>query len=90
MPLPASPAQAIECAICKAPYEDKAELYELPCDHVFHTICIGAWLERTSQCPLCRHQLPTDDEAFEEQQREEQRQRESAAMIERMHSTMFG
>ena len=33
---------------------------ELPCGHVFHGACLGAWLMRSCTCPLCRRDLQMD------------------------------
>ncbi|KFK26477.1 hypothetical protein AALP_AA8G254200 [Arabis alpina] len=49
---------ALECAICLSEFEDDETLRLLPkCDHVFHTHCIGAWLEGHVTCPVCRTNL---------------------------------
>ena len=33
---------------------------ELPCGHLFHERCLGAWLLRSNACPLCRRDLAGD------------------------------
>ena len=35
----------------------------MPCMHQIHDLCIVPWLEMHthSSCPLCRHQLPTEE-----------------------------
>ncbi|KAF8053975.1 hypothetical protein N665_1358s0010 [Sinapis alba] len=49
---------ALECAICLNEFEDDETLRLLPkCDHVFHTHCIGAWLQGHVTCPVCRTNL---------------------------------
>ncbi|PKI75121.1 hypothetical protein CRG98_004456 [Punica granatum] len=46
------------CPIC---LDDMAgcnlELLKMPCQHVFHSLCIVRWLETTNSCPLCRCRL---------------------------------
>ncbi|GAB2219643.1 hypothetical protein Droror1_Dr00007280 [Drosera rotundifolia] len=46
-----------ECCICLAKYQDKEELMQLPCSHVFHKKCVDQWLRITSSCPLCKKGL---------------------------------
>uniref|UniRef100_A0A5B6ZCB4 RING-type E3 ubiquitin transferase n=1 Tax=Davidia involucrata TaxID=16924 RepID=A0A5B6ZCB4_DAVIN len=50
-----------ECAICKEEMREGREVCELPCDHLFHWMCILPWLGKRNTCPCCRHRLPTDD-----------------------------
>ena len=58
-----------QCGICLEEYKKADELLQLPCVHFFHTSCIMSWLDVTNSCPLCRHQLQTDDPAYEQQRR---------------------
>jgi hypothetical protein len=36
---------------------------KMPCKHRFHDQCILPWLEMHSSCPVCRHQVPTEEPA---------------------------
>ncbi|GAB4844436.1 hypothetical protein Ancab_037800 [Ancistrocladus abbreviatus] len=51
-----SPEDA-ECCICLCPYDDGAELRELPCHHHFHCACIEKWLYINATCPLCKFNI---------------------------------
>lgn len=42
------------CAICLESYSQGELLTELRCSHFFHTECLTKWLQRSTQCPLCR------------------------------------
>ncbi|MCL7038338.1 hypothetical protein MKW94_002199 [Papaver nudicaule] len=47
-----------KCAICIFDYEVGDMLRFLPCDHSFHTGCIGNWLvSHGTTCPYCRYNL---------------------------------
>lgn len=55
----------MECPIC---YEcvEGTSTSTTPCGHVFHTTCLGSWLERGTTCPSCRSRLadaPADPHA---------------------------
>ncbi|KAJ4850918.1 hypothetical protein Tsubulata_030325 [Turnera subulata] len=56
------------CAICKEEMRVGRDVCELPCEHLFHWMCILPWLRKRNTCPCCRFQLPTDD-VFAEIQR---------------------
>ncbi|KAG0552448.1 hypothetical protein BDA96_01G508400 [Sorghum bicolor] len=63
------------CAICLEDFDDAAaadplSLRAMPsCSHVFHKHCILKWLRLNAVCPVCRCQLPTEDEDDEEEAR---------------------
>lgn len=35
-------------------------LIETDCGHVYHEQCLRTWMEKKSNCPMCRHDLPKD------------------------------
>ncbi|XP_024400110.1 uncharacterized protein [Physcomitrium patens] len=48
-------AEDLQCPICLVEYEEWEVLRQLPfCGHVFHTLCVGAWFEKQTTCPVCR------------------------------------
>lgn len=57
------------CNICLEEYTqkdaDEESARQLPCRHRFHLSCIKSWLAQATNCPTCRHELPTDDPMFE-------------------------
>ena len=65
-----------ECAICKCDWEENDEAVDLPCHHLFHNDCIKKWFETSNLCPMCRHELPTDDPEYEEKRKERQAEQE--------------
>jgi hypothetical protein len=72
---PPVPPNAVDldcCAICLDDYEEGDRLRCIaPCQHVFHSKCIGKWLvERSSTCPLCKHDLYDSDDELDEEDEE--------------------
>ncbi|KAF9680913.1 hypothetical protein SADUNF_Sadunf06G0171100 [Salix dunnii] len=54
-----------ECAICKENLVVNDKMQELPCKHKFHPPCLKPWLDEHNSCPICRHELKTDDHGYE-------------------------
>lgn len=81
-----------QCAICLSSIRVGGEkrICVLPCKHTFHADCIKPWIRRVANCPLCKHELPTGDERYEEYKRQKMRTKERDAMLQELHSTMFG
>ena len=42
------------CAFCLEDYEAENIVKQLPCEHIFHSLCLSAWLKSNNSCPLCR------------------------------------
>lgn len=45
------------CSVCLAEYMEGDELMMLPCQHAYHKVCVSEWLQRQSQCPLCKQDV---------------------------------
>lgn len=72
----------VECAICKDRLVEGDKMQEMPCKHTFHPPCLKPWLDEHNSCPICRHELPTDDHAYEsrkEREKELEEERRGAA-----------
>ncbi|KAK8489584.1 hypothetical protein V6N13_123370 [Hibiscus sabdariffa] len=53
------------CAVCKDDIKVGETMKQLPCAHRYHGDCITPWLGIRNTCPVCRHELPTDDPEYE-------------------------
>lgn len=47
-----------DCLICREPMETGKKL---PCNHVFHLSCLRAELQHRQSCPLCRADIPIQE-----------------------------
>lgn len=58
----------VVCAVCKDKFSMEEKVRKLPCGHYYHDDCILPWLNIRNTCPVCRHELPTDDPDYERRQ----------------------
>ncbi|XP_076295545.1 E3 ubiquitin-protein ligase RNF181-like [Lasioglossum baleicum] len=84
-----SSSESKQCPVCLKEFENGISAKRMPCKHIFHKECIIPWLEKTNSCPLCRHQLPTDDEDYEMYRKEKQREVAREKDLETLHNSMF-
>lgn len=42
------------CSICLNEFTLSTEIYVISCNHLFHKKCIGEWINKKKNCPLCR------------------------------------
>ncbi|XP_064626696.1 E3 ubiquitin-protein ligase RNF181-like [Lineus longissimus] len=87
---PTQAATGASCPICLGKYDEEDSVKQLPCKHRFHPTCIMPWLERTNSCPVCRHELPTDDKEYEEFRKHKARKEQRDFDLENLHGSMYG
>ena len=63
------------CSVCKEEFVLSEEFLLMPCNHHFHKDCLIPWLKERNSCPVCRYELPTDDEDFERRKKEKEIQK---------------
>ena len=61
------------CSVCKEELNIGDKLIDLPCNHYFHIDCLMPWLSQHDSCPVCRFELKTDDEDYENMKKERNR-----------------
>ncbi|KAL1465456.1 hypothetical protein WDU94_005029 [Cyamophila willieti] len=77
------------CPICLKQFSAGEIAKKLDCKHIFHSTCILPWLEKTSTCPLCRHEFKTDNADYEAYKTHKKREKEREGEIENLHNSMF-
>jgi hypothetical protein len=50
------------CSVCLTDINKDQDTILIPCGHLFHNDCITKWLDMNNTCPVCRYELPTDNQ----------------------------
>uniref|UniRef100_A0A0B8RQC8 E3 ubiquitin-protein ligase RNF181 n=1 Tax=Philothamnus irregularis TaxID=1899461 RepID=A0A0B8RQC8_9SAUR len=82
-------AKGLRCPVCLLEFEAEEAARKMPCQHLFHAGCLLPWLGKTNSCPLCRHELPTDDQEYEEYKEEKVRRQQQVHRLEYLHGAMY-
>jgi len=46
-----------KCVVCQYDFKNGDTLTKLNCGHVFHSDCVGTWLEKNKVCPMCHKEI---------------------------------
>ena len=73
---------------CREDFEEGERVQEMPCSsaHSFHAACLAPWLAQHNSCPICRHELPTDDSRYERDREERLAQKGAANAVSHRES----
>ncbi|XP_053572000.1 E3 ubiquitin-protein ligase RNF181 [Bombina bombina] len=80
---------ALKCPVCLLEFEEGETVRRLPCEHLFHSACIIPWLNKTNSCPLCRDELPTDSQEYEEYKKDKARRKQREHRLGYLHDAMY-
>ena len=72
------------CNICLEGFQIGHILRVLECKHEFHERCIITWLKSRNTCPVCRHELESNDPNYE---RRKHNHRENLRNLHRSNNT---
>ncbi|KAG5620781.1 hypothetical protein H5410_005999 [Solanum commersonii] len=65
MEIDAKNTKGDECMVCLEELVRKQadnEILSMPCSHMFHGECITKWLETSHYCPICRFEMPVEED----------------------------
>ena len=49
-------SEPVTCSICLDDITN--DQYVTKCNHVYHGMCINAWIAKSTECPMCRELMP--------------------------------
>lgn len=52
----------VQCVVCICDLEEDELIRVLPCKHEFHAGCVDKWLKDNRTCPICRHEIDSEEE----------------------------
>merc|ERR1712086_842790 len=50
------------CTICVEHIKLRDKGMFMPCGHIYHPACLNPWLLNQNTCPVCRFELPREEE----------------------------
>jgi len=52
------------CCVCLTDIKTNEDTLLIPCGHMFHNECIMSWLNQNNTCPVCRFELPPEENRY--------------------------
>ena len=68
------------CNVCLENFSEGQISNQLDCGHHFHEKCIVHWLKMRNTCPVCRHELESNDPNYEK------RKHSNREMVRNLHN----
>ncbi|CAA0822315.1 RING/U-box superfamily protein [Striga hermonthica] len=51
-----------QCVVCLEDWEIGEKARKMPCGHRFHGECVERWLRIHGSCPVCRYEMPVEED----------------------------
>jgi len=66
-------SNGMECAVCLEALKLDEVCKQMPCHghHIFHDQCLVPWLRQKNMCPMCRQEVESADEQYNEWKRQQ-------------------